>query len=103
MIQLANGVEQLHHIGIIHRDLKPDNIFITDSDTLKIGDFGVSRQIELNERAKTRIGTPRYAAPEVTGKSGYTLSSDMWSLGLVTDTFEQSAFFQKYGNICVIW
>ena len=88
MIQLANGVDALHQIGIIHRDLKPDNIFITNMDTLKIGDFGVSRQIEPDERAKTRIGTPRYAAPEVTGtRRGYTLSSDIWSLGKVTDTF----------------
>ena len=73
----------MHKLGVIHRDLKPDNIFISTDDTLKIGDLGISRQIEPNERAKTRIGTPRYAAPEVTGPEGYTLSSDIWSLGIL--------------------
>ena len=32
---------------IIHRDIKPDNIFMNSNMIVKIGDFGVSKQIKI--------------------------------------------------------
>ena len=57
LIQIANGIKHLHEHEIIHRDLKPDNIFVTEDDILKIGDFGLS-MVELNfEQSKSICGT----------------------------------------------
>jgi len=42
--QIAKGVKHVHKQGLIHRDLKPSNCFIDDSGTVKIGDFGLSRE-----------------------------------------------------------
>ena len=39
--QTASGLHAAHMSGIIHRDIKPGNIFLLDSGTVKILDFGL--------------------------------------------------------------
>lgn len=41
-VQLINGVEYLHSKGIVHRDLKPENLLLSDTDQIKIADFGLA-------------------------------------------------------------
>ena len=38
---------------IVHRDLKPENIFINKKMEIKIGDFSISKQLNLNKTQKT--------------------------------------------------
>merc|ERR1711892_1311074 len=87
MIELCSALVLIHRANILHRDIKPENIFLGNSEkqNLKIGDLGISRTIDLekNERAKTRIGTPRYVAPEVLSGKDYLFSADIWSLGIL--------------------
>ena len=45
--QICIGIKEIHDKKIIHRDLKPENIFINDNMNIKIGDFGISKQIEI--------------------------------------------------------
>lgn len=50
---------------MLHRDIKPANIFINNSSHIKLGDFGLSREMgEHSEFAKTNVGTPYYMSPE---------------------------------------
>jgi calcium-dependent protein kinase len=50
----------------MHRDLKPENILVdTESDTLKIGDFGTATSYTSQSRFSELVGTPYYVAPEV--------------------------------------
>ena len=38
--QVATGLDQLHTKGLVHMDIKPDNILISDTGVLKLGDLG---------------------------------------------------------------
>lgn len=42
--QLMRGIEHMHAAGIAHGDLKPRNLLLTGAGTLKICDFGCSRE-----------------------------------------------------------
>lgn len=64
LIQALKGLHELHIRNIAHRDIKTANIFMYDSDIIKIGDLNVSAV--LNERFSFhQNGTPYYAAPEI--------------------------------------
>ena len=64
--QILQGLSRLHQAGIIHRDIKPYNILVTDQDTVKITDFGLSklRGETFQGPSNLMVGSPYYAAPE---------------------------------------
>lgn len=70
-------------------DVKPTNVLLNKKGDVKLCDFGVSGQLEQS-LAKTNIGCQSYMAPErIRGESQnalstYTVSSDVWSVGLAT-------------------
>ena len=73
------------HFGktkMIHRDIKPGNIFIDIEGHIKLGDFGLARDIS-DSLATTCAGTPLYMSPEQTAAKQYDEKSDIWALGCV--------------------
>lgn len=84
MAKLLSAVKFLHDRNICHRDLKPENILFKrhNDDTIKLIDFGLSKQLEEGEIMKKKLGTPYYLAPEVLEES-YGKEVDLWSLGVV--------------------
>eukprot|EP00128_Syssomonas_multiformis_P018141 Colp12_sorted_trinity150504_noHs@12349 len=66
---------------IIHRDVKPSNILVNSAGEIKICDFGVSGEL-INSMANSFVGTRSYMAPERLQGAGYSVQSDVWSLGL---------------------
>jgi NIMA (never in mitosis gene a)-related kinase len=77
-------MKHIHDRKIIHRDLKGQNIFLTTKGIVQIGDFGIAKVLAATmAKAKTCVGTPYYLSPEIVQSQPYTLSTDVWSLGVV--------------------
>ncbi|KAK2765055.1 G2-specific serine/threonine protein kinase [Arachnomyces sp. PD_36] len=70
-------------IMILHRDLKPENIFLGADQSVKLGDFGLSKQMQSHDFASTYVGTPFYMSPEICAAERYTLYSDIWAVGCI--------------------
>lgn len=67
---------------ILHRDLKPGNIFLDGSKNVKVGDFGLAKELPSQSKfAYTNVGTPFYMSPEMINEMRYNEKSDIWALG----------------------
>ncbi|CAN5123390.1 serine/threonine-protein kinase [soil metagenome] len=111
MMQVLKALDCAHGQGIVHRDLKPDNIFMMDSGTVKVLDFGIAKVLEAqtstnpvmsgsirmpsplelatgSNNALTRhgtiMGTLKYMSPEQWG-IGVEIDrlSDVWACGVL--------------------
>jgi serine/threonine protein kinase len=93
--EICEGLSYIHQNNIVHRDLKPENIFLTSNDVIKIGDFGLSKQVSLDNKMESLhngelpsgsltavCGTSVYIAPELYNRKSFNIKADMYSLGM---------------------
>lgn len=82
--QVCSALQHAHNHGVIHRDLKPGNLFLTTSADVKLGDFGIARDLKNTDitAAGMTVGTHAYMAPEqITGDDSVSGKADLYSLG----------------------
>jgi len=86
VFQTACAIEFMHFKRHIHRDISCRNIIIDDRGKIKVGDFGLSRQSEIDGGVTVSIaGATRWMAPEQLRKPGtYSYSSDVYAFGATT-------------------
>ncbi|CAE7520172.1 NEK7 [Symbiodinium natans] len=66
LAQVLRGLRHIHARGIVHRDIKTMNLLLNDEGVIKLGDFGVSRQMSENTVClHSFYGTPLYLSPEL--------------------------------------
>ncbi|HWO21573.1 MAG TPA: serine/threonine-protein kinase, partial [Kofleriaceae bacterium] len=113
IVPVVRALTVAHAHDIVHRDLKPDNIFVTDSGTVKVLDFGIAKLAHGDgeegataqrggamaarpaapgaraSRELTRqgamIGTLPYMSPEQWGADGGAIDhqTDLWAVGII--------------------
>ena len=82
--QVILGVMLMHSKNILHRDLKSQNLFLISDGTIKIGDFGISKELPTRDSlAKTSCGTPYFMPPEVCKGEAYGEKIDIWAIGCI--------------------
>ena len=104
MNQLNNTLRIMNENNIVHRDIKLDNILIKYKDpkdninsninfTVKLTDYGISKQLANTTIGRTRVGTPLTMAPEILkGVNEYDSKCDLWSIGIII----YQLFFKEY-------
>jgi eukaryotic-like serine/threonine-protein kinase len=97
--ELASALEAAHARAIVHRDLKPANIKITPESGIKLLDFGLARQSQIENLEGSVLtvecpagvetfegailGTVGYMSPEQASGRPVDFRSDQFALGLV--------------------
>ena len=89
------GLAHVHALGFAHRDVKMENIFVTASGRVKLGDFGFATSVDASLLVD-RLGTLEYMAPELLGcsaerrkrareegRSLYGREVDCWAVGVL--------------------
>jgi non-specific serine/threonine protein kinase len=92
--QLCAGLECAHAQGIVHSDIKPSNLFLTESGTLKILDFGIAAPL----RRKGNTSTQTLLNPRLLGAVSERYSPLEMYHGLDADPADD-----VYSAACVIY
>jgi serine/threonine-protein kinase len=84
--QACRGLDYAHRNGVVHRDVKPGNLLVSDSDVVKLADFGIARAVDQSSitQAGSVLGTAAYLAPEQARGDEAGPQADLYSLGVVT-------------------
>ncbi|HZQ53436.1 MAG TPA: protein kinase [Bryobacteraceae bacterium] len=100
-IQIADALDAAHRRGIVHGDLKPSNIFVTESGSIKILDFGLAKVLRAAAGADSETvtqtldgsaesiasnhvaGTPAYMSPEQARGEDLDARTDLFSFGII--------------------
>jgi serine/threonine protein kinase len=79
------GVAVAHDAQVIHSDIKPGNILCSvDFSIVKLADFGLAHAITASLSAVSGVrGTALYMAPELHEDAPLSVSTDMFSFGMM--------------------
>ncbi|XP_037784623.1 insulin-like growth factor 1 receptor [Penaeus monodon] len=84
-VQAADGMAYLAAQKLVHRDLAARNCMLDHNLTLKVGDFGLTRNLKSDYYRKEGQGIlpVKWMAPESLQFSVYSTQSDVWSYGVL--------------------
>uniref|UniRef100_A0A3P8YC19 non-specific serine/threonine protein kinase n=1 Tax=Esox lucius TaxID=8010 RepID=A0A3P8YC19_ESOLU len=81
-----DALQHLHTCRVAHLDLKPENILVdlnVPVPCIKLIDFGDAVQVSGHRYVHLLLGNPEFAAPELIQGTPVSLSTDVWSAGVL--------------------
>ena len=88
-LQILEGIKYAHERNIVHRDLKPENILLFENNQVKIGDFGLGKQLDANSSdlslttSSDSLGSLPYVAPEqMQSSKDVDFRADIYAFGI---------------------
>uniref|UniRef100_A0A672N452 Tyrosine-protein kinase receptor n=1 Tax=Sinocyclocheilus grahami TaxID=75366 RepID=A0A672N452_SINGR len=105
--QIAAGMVYLASQHFVHRDLATRNCLVGENLLVKIGDFGMSRDVYSTDYYRVGGHTMlpiRWMPPESIMYRRFTTESDVWSLGVVLweiFTYGKQPWYQLSNNECI--
>jgi len=87
-LQLSYALRAAHVAGLTHHNLKPENVLFDACGNAKLGDFGLSRLIEVEPgRGLPQVfvgtGSLSYLAPELITRKDAGPAADVYGLGIL--------------------
>jgi serine/threonine protein kinase len=86
VIKVAEAIAFAHARGVYHRDLKPANLIVDETGGIRVLDFGLAVDEEMQRGARGQVaGTIAYMSPEqIEGRTHHLDGrTDIWSLGVI--------------------
>jgi serine/threonine-protein kinase len=90
---IARAMAHAHAQRLVHRDLKPDNVMLAEGGAVKVLDFGIAKELDVDPLGATAgpesltgggiLGTPAYMSPEQATGRPVGPASDVFSFGVV--------------------
>ena len=83
--EITRALEHAHAAGVVHRDLKPGNVWLTESGTAMLGDFGLAVALDRSRLTSEgmMVGTVAYMPPEQATGRDPDVRADLYALGCV--------------------
>jgi len=110
-LQLLEAMEFLHSFRLIHTDLKIENVLLVNDREVKYGNQRVPESTRLklidfggacydSDKKSSVINTRQYRAPEVILGTGWSMPSDMWSVGcILAELYQGELLFATHDNL----
>ncbi|MBV7699007.1 serine/threonine-protein kinase [Streptomyces sp. TRM70350] len=89
LVQVCEGLDQLHRAGWVHGDLKPANVLLMDDGTIRLADFNTAAELDGTHAYAAAFATPDYTPPELLwpeiSPRGFQIrpTADIWAFGIL--------------------
>ncbi|MCX5141303.1 serine/threonine-protein kinase [Streptomyces sp. NBC_00338] len=98
LVQICEGLHQLHEAGWVHGDLKPGNVLLMEDGTARLGDFNMAAELEGTHAYSPGFATADYTPPELlwseVGERGMQIrrTTDVWAFGVLAHVVLTGSF-----------